>query len=287
MTFLVRVSLLLFLASIYRFYSGYKRAEISHLSRVNIVVNSSKIILVSLTDRQVILLDLSKEEKIRFSRGYGDYPLSSAYKLGDLDGRGEQLLSESVENFLGLPIEGVIYVEDNLDCELLVNQSRKCLEALILKTLRRKEKSSLSFFDLVHLWVRVRSVSKFNFKTYHLAELNAKAREDFISKNFQDEKMVKENLSVAVFNSTEFPGLGNQASRLITNLGGRVVNVGNSPLQEETTIIANNRAVDSYTLTRLRKLFSVIWEEGGIEAGRADIGVFLGLDYWKKYNQKW
>jgi hypothetical protein len=243
--------------------------------------------LISLSVRQVILLDLPKEEKIRLSRGYGDYPLSSVYKLGDLEGRGEQLLSESLENFLGLPIEGVIYIEDNLGCELLVNQSRNCLEALILKTLRRKERSNFSFFELVHLWLRVKSVSKFDFKNYHFVELNAKAREDFISKNFQDERIIKENLSVAVFNSTEFPGLGNQASRLISNLGGRVVNIGNSPLQEKTTITANNRAVDSYTLTRLRKLFPAILEEGEIEAGRADIGVFLGLDYWKKYHQKW
>lgn len=285
--FIFLVGLLLFLALIFRFYLGIKRSKINHLGRVNIVIDSEKIIFVSFGEKEISLLSLPGTETVRVSRGFGDYPLASVYQLGELEKKGEKLLSETIENFLGLPVEGIILNKRKLGCDLLGEASQRCLENILFRSMKSGSGSRFSFFDLLQLWFRSKTISKFNYRKYDLRNFSSQNWLDFVAKSFQDPKISKENLSIAILNGTEFPGLANQSLPIVTNLGGRVISLGNTSLKDKTVLVSSLANSRSYTLERLKNLFSGEWMVGEVEAGRADIGIYLGRDYWIKYNEKW
>lgn len=99
-----------------------------------------------------------------------------------------------------------------------------------------------------------------------------------------DSRVALERKSVAVLNGTDMSGLASYASRVVMNLGGRVVSAGNSQVPyEETMLIVDDpesetvtEMVQSFNIKKvIRKSQSEINEN---EIDRADIVLILGLD---------
>jgi len=285
--FLTTVFLVLFFASFFRFYSGIKNLKFLGQKRVNFVINNQKIYLVSLVSgKEVVFLQFpdDPEQKIKLTRGYGEYPPSAIFKLGELDHKGPQLLRETVQEYFAVPIEGVINLENSLDCSI---EEKRCLAKIIFLGIKKKNKTDFSFPELFYLWFKVEKTPQINFKTIKMKNLEPATIDSLMAKNLWDEGVNKENYAVFVLNSTGFSGLANQGARFVTNLGGRVVRLGNSDEKDETLIVSRSSLADSYTVKIFKKIFQARWEEGEIEEGRGDIGIYLGKDYWKKLNEKW
>jgi len=282
--FLILIILLLILASSFRFCLGWKKSKIRELNRVNFVINSYEVVIVSVVQgKEIVLVDVPEEQKIRLTRGYGDYPISAIFRLGELDHKGLNLLTETIQEYFAVPLQGAIILE-SLRCQ---KSPKFCLDKILLESLLGKVKTDFSFSDLLILWWRVKRTSWFNFKEVKIKDLEQKKLDNLLTKIFLDEKVSQENLAISVFNSTDFPGLGNQGARIITNFGGRVISVGNSDLKKNSLLKSPKEVANSYTVKILKNVFQAKWEEGEVEGGRADIEVYLGEDYWKKLNEKW
>lgn len=284
-SFLILIITLLILASSFRFYSGWKKSKIRGLNRVSFIISSEEVSIVSLVEgREIVSVDLPEEQKIRLTRGFGDYPISAIFKLGELEKKGLPLLVETFQEYFAIPIEGAISPKTPYQC----GQTRKfCLENILLDSLRGKAKTDFSFQDLFFLWWQLRRTSEFTLKNLLIEDLDQKKLDPLIARNFADNKVSEENLTIAVYNSTGFTGLGNQGARIVTNLGGRVISLGGSDFKKESLVISSKKAANSYTVKLLKKIFQAKLEEGETEGGRADIGIYLGADYWKKLNEKW
>jgi len=282
----------LILASTFRFFSGFKNSKVFGLSRVNFLVNDwDKVGIISVIgNNKLIFLDLPGEKKINLTRGFGKYPISSIFTLGEIEKMGGELLKESIQEFFGISISGLLIFKDKFP------KNRSELERILLEAGFGKVKTDFSKYDLFALWWRVKRVPEFESARINLNDLDCfepdgefslKKIDLIVRKYFQDEKVVNEDLAVAVFNSTDFSGLGNQGERVLSNLGGRVVNVSNSETKEVSLIKSTKKIANSYTLKILQRIFGFMWKEAEVEAGRADIGIYLGKDYWKKLNEKW
>ena len=57
--------------------------------------------------------------------------------------------------------------------------------------------------------------------------INSEALTVFLEQKFEDAQIRQEALSVTVKNTTETPGVGQKFTKIITNLGGKVLTVGN------------------------------------------------------------
>ena len=102
-----------------------------------------------------------------------------------------------------------------------------------------------------------------------------------INRLFADEVIRQENLAIGVMNASNQTGLAAQGEKLITNLGGRLVEVGDWP--EETTgclLKTTSTAKKSYTSQKLAKIFHCQIETGLSGGERWDLLIILGKDSW-------
>lgn len=288
----------LILALSFGLFLGMSRSKIKDISRVNFILkNKNSLLLVSLGNPEnkdkAFLIRLPQEKKIQLTRGFGEYPLGSIYSLGELEGKGEALLLESLQNYFGLPLDGYFFAP-----EYDASFSNKAeVGQFLSNSLFKKIKSDFSFSDRLRLSRRLAFFSEADFISFDLSQekfLNQEGQFDlpqidsFLEKYLVDNKLSSENLALAVYNAADLSGLAGQAARLLVNSGGRVVTIGNANLRENILIRANRQALNSYTFKKIRRFFpGADWEEGEVEGGRADLAVYLGKAYWKMLTEKW
>jgi len=98
-----------------------------------------------------------------------------------------------------------------------------------------------------------------------------------------DPKIQMEHKTIAIFNSTDHPGLAQKAGRLITNIGGDVIITSNGKNKHQLTGIYGEK---SKTLDRLKQIFNVRdtikATDEDLVSSRAQINLFLGDDYFEK-----
>ena len=109
--------------------------------------------------------------------------------------------------------------------------------------------------------------------------------EEFMDLTFES-NISKERKSIAVLNGTEFNGIANFGSRVVKNVGGRVVATGNArDMYDKSIIIVDD--INSESVRVLRNIFEineVILHHDAIqfrenEIDRSDITIIFGLDF--------
>lgn len=270
--------LLLIISLIFRLYFDFKKSKTFGWTRINTVVFSENVSIVSLVPaKEAFFFELNGEEKIQLVRGYGEYQLKTIYKLGELDKRGIDLLKESIQHFFSIPISGAIVFPKSND-----------LEKILFESFLGKTKTDFTLFDLMNLWVGFKRIPRANIQQLTLKNLETANIDKIMEKYLFDEKISKENISIGVFNSTNFSGLAADAARIISNLGGRVVCLENSQFHTPYTLLKTEKKFfKSHTLKILKRIFQANLEEKKDGNERADVEIFLGEDYWKKLNEKW
>jgi hypothetical protein len=100
---------------------------------------------------------------------------------------------------------------------------------------------------------------------------------------FENDVLRKEGLSVALYNTTSVPALGNRASRILTNAGILVVTVGNDePAISQCEVAGSAKPLSSKTAAYMLGIFGcrkIVLQEGT----RADLTIRLGSDYAKRF----
>ena len=285
--FFIFILTIILISSLFRFYSGWRSSKIKRFERINFLLNLlDEVRLVSVSKDKLLTLILPLDKRIRLSRGFGDYEIGKIFRLGEIDQKGNGLLEESIQEFFAVPVFGVIH------------SSEKSVEQSAFKAIweNNSRKTDFSWFDAAYLWWRLTQVPKFNQKIINLSEhkvfdseanFEIEKTDSLLEKVFEDEKVIDENLAIAVYNCTDEDGLGSQAGRFITKLGGRLINISNEEERETCLLKSNKFFFESYTMKLIKIIFQCRWEEGTVENGRADIGIYLGQDYWKKLNEKW
>jgi len=259
--------------------------------QINIVIEGQPVVLVSF-DREretpLNILTLPPETFIELTHGYGFYRLESVNNLAVYEGRiGGQLLAESLSEYLGIPLEAYI---SGLNIQLEHNKnSTDFILRIIWNLLRGHGQTNLSKWDLVRLWWRIRLMRLDKSALVNLCEGNICYKEVLIDGSevlkidlekadkitddcFKDNLIRQEDLTISVLNQTSSPGLASSAARMITKIGGRVIQIG----EEKDTGVkcllrVDKRLSKSYTLRRLNKIFGCQLQIGNTNEQRADI----------------
>lgn len=232
---------------------------------------------------------------------FGKWQLSSIYALGESqkDLGGGKLLSYSIGNLFGLPIDGVLYFSGQYsgkDVSEIVSETKAPFAIFgMLPYL----KTNLTPFELIKLNLglsRVRFDKINEVSLEDVADLlnNQKLLDgtevvtvdtiklDSVLEGVVDTTIKNEHKTIAIFNSTSHPGLAQKAARLITNIGGDVIITSNGQdILKNTQVLGS----ESKTLHRLKQIFergSIIEHKSEeIVESRAEINVFLGEDYFE------
>lgn len=265
---------------------------------INIVVRAQQISLLSFNpqDQKITVVDLPDNAYLEAAGNFGKWEMRSIYDLG-----GGQLLEETLSDLFGLPIDGFLNFSGKYyqkQTTAIVEDLRK--DPLSLISMLPYLKTDLTLFELLRLKMGLSSVrfDKINHINLREGEAFIKNKladgteildpdtiklDSMLSRETTDPQIQLEHKTIAIFNSTDYPGLAQKAGRLITNIGGDVIITSNGKNKHKFTGIFGEK---SKTLDRLKQIFNV---RDTIEAtdedlvsSRAQINLFLGDDYFEQ-----
>lgn len=271
---------------------------------INIIVQTNKTYLLNFNPKEekATIIAIPDETYLDAGAGFGRWMLRSIFDLGESSkkGSGYKLVKTSTSYLFGVPIDGFIRFKGDSQTKALKN---------IIEQIRQNPVSGLGLISDIRsdltplellrlkfaLWnLRFDKVSFLNladlnvYDTQRLADGSTVLVSDPIKldsmMDFVDPNIRQENISIAVFNATDYPQLAQKAKRLITNLGGNVIIVANSSQKIKNTLIFGEKGD---TLKRLNQIFLICKNKdtcGNIAAGeqipsRAQINIFLGEDF--------
>lgn len=288
------------------FFKPQKRFHWNGDFNINILIKAKGISLLSFSPKseKITLIDIPDNTYLQVAKGFGNWELRSVYNLG-----GNILLRDTLSNFFALPIDGYLnFSSSNSQKESLelVTELRK--NPFFIITILSAVKTDLSPFELLRLQM---GLSKVRFdKVRHIKLDSVVLDEEMLADGSQvlvadpvkldsilselvDPSIQSEHLSIAVFNSTDSPGLAQKAARLITNIGGDVIITANAQNNFKQTRVYGK---ESKTLERMKQIFENACQnrtkspncdkiDPNLEelvSSRAKINIFLGEDYIEK-----
>lgn len=265
----------------------FSSSTMGKFDRYNLVVGQDEANLVSvdLLAKSAVIVRLPSDLFMtEVAHGYGQYKIGSVFAAGQMDGRGGQTLTATVQEYLGVPIEGYVIAQSFFDPKGYFLSPNFLLNS----------NSNISILDklkLALIWYGVRfdKINTFDLAKYDstlvLADgskasvLDKMEVDSVLNGVFAEDKIQTENLRVEVFNSTKTAGLGARAVRLLSNIGMSVINV-DSVVDPITTcqIQADKEVLTSVTVARIADIYNCKISPKS-DPGRAAVSVILGSDY--------
>lgn len=279
---------------------------------------------LDLIQGNLTLIKVPEESSVNVPFGYGNWPIRSVYGLGQSEQPpfGARLLSQTVSSLFGLPVNGYLLFPEksnNLKAEDIIQKARS--NPLNLFSIVRQSRTNLSLKEYISFWWNIRKIRSDKIEVIDLGESSVSSWKNLADgsrvltldqfkidalaqKKFEDTKIKDEGLTIGIFNTTDHPGLAERASRLITNMGGRVVFTTNLDSHLENSLVTEQSKTTtnkiSYTLARIRGIFvlptcqkvnakspSKCMPSGfKYQQMSADINVFLGEDFYLRYNKR-
>lgn len=295
---------LLFLAGGgFRLYQANQKSVVQTHGRVNFLLVGEQIALVSLGvgPKEITVLVIPADVEIRATRGFGIYRLGSLYQLGQMEGLGGELLKESAQEYFGLPVDGWIKIAN---IKYQISDIKSTLANSLVKLIfKRGGETSFTFFDLVRLWWETRKVFQHQIQVIPLDDIIALKRkvlldgskvweidknrlDSWLQDNMGEFQIQEEGLAIRVINATDYTGLGAAVARIITNMGGRVVEIKSEKLKiknEKCEIRSEGERKSAFTIQRLLRTLGCEFVEEEESDGRAEVTVVVGEDYWNLY----
>lgn len=265
---------------------------------INILIHAKTISLLSFSPKkeQVVIVEIPNHTYLEVSSGFGKWMISSVYDLGQSQKElgGGILLKESLVDFFALPIDGFLdFGGQGVERQTtdIVSEIRQTFPP---PSLLAHLTTDLTPLELIRLKMGLSSVRFDKIKQIDLLKIGVMQDDkladgekiviadpiklDSLVSTLADPTIQSEHKTIAIFNSTNRPGLAQKAARLITNMGGDVIIISNSSHKLKTTSLVGEK---SKTLERLRQIFgsnATIAEEDKVSS-RAQINLFLGEDY--------
>jgi len=274
-------------------------------SRIGIAIVSNPTIVFSYDPVRSTLLALRipSDTSVHVMRGYGAYPVSSLWKLDSMDKRGGTIYTETLEETIGIPVRFFIRpVEEDIgsekpieeqmndvfslsSCLRLFFSNRTNIPLWLLLELSRVvpglRPTETVFFDFAHESV---------FADGTLPDETPRKAIDpdqlalLLGTYAEDANIRKENLRIAVYNTTETSGLAQRVARILESTGFHVVTVANRQVNQlaQCVIQGNQETLKTHSVQTLRWLYGCSIE-GQQDESQSDVTLIIGSDYEKRF----
>lgn len=272
-------------------------------SNINILIKARGIALLifSPKDEKITIIDIPKTTYLEISHGFGKWQLGSVYDLGQSQSYGgNKLLTDSLVNLFGLPIDGFLNFSGKYSSRtpnIIVSDIKN--NPFFAVNMLPYLKTDLTPLELMKLKSALSSVRFDKIKQKDLENTDLLAEEkladgtdvlipdtfkiDSMLESLVDPEIYSEHKDIAIFNSTDHPQLAQKAARIITNLGANVIITSNGQNKYKVTYVVGEK---SKTLDRLIQIFGsgdiIDPKDGDLVSSRAQINVFLGENYFNR-----
>lgn len=239
------------------------------------------------------------------THGYGSYSFAAFWRLGQIDKKNGTVLSESMSEALGLPVEWYIgpatgaipTVKNGLDAA-----KRTFSLGNLLSFLGGHFRTNIPLRSFLSLsWVLTATkpdrVDTFDFTGNptlvaqdvtlpdgsHQMVLDTNRLDAQMKNIFEDDRIRQESISVAVYNTTDLSSLGTRVARLLGHVGVNVIFVGNdSPKVDACSVRGSEAATRSWSARVIVAILGCA-VSSTTEPGRADLILHIGGSYAKRF----
>jgi hypothetical protein len=173
------------------------------------------------------IISFPSDEVVLVPGGYGEYPLQSVVQLLKIDKKDDQFIKSTYSNLLGIPVDKITTVGDELN------------------EIEENEFDRFFFFrsiqDATHLQLgKVYDSLYLHYKTKDISLIKADSLDSF--KDYYSEfetisSILSQHCSVAVVNASGENGLARKTGDMIENTGAVVVRIDDLPDTQEKTVI--------------------------------------------------
>lgn len=231
-------------------------------------INTLSILTVEVRSRKAGIYFLPVDLEVTNLGGFGQNKIYSLYGLAGLTKKRDlNFISDQIQEVFAVPLDGFLFT-DNAGFDRLSNSFGQDLGLTQIKNgdyfffikrlgsfpqLLDSVKTNLDPVTLLNLFNKVLS-NRFNKFD------NEKISASFIDNptdQFLDSIIEEEAKTTIVLNGTKIPLLASAKSRLIRNIGSRVLEMANAPGEIHSKSIIITRDKDSYTLKRLSQAFGI------------------------------
>lgn len=285
-------------------YVAYLGARSRQVHRQAFVVIGNPVVVVSWdrTNDTFLLIRIPPDTNIDAVHGYGSYALSALWKLDSIDRRGGALLTASIEESLATPttwyidagISHPVFTDDPLaDLQGIFSPLRLINYVLgrstnipvpdmvaLLKLVPTLRGDAVSVMDLARRGVLYQE-SLADGTTVN--KIDVQRFDAVIGDALEDEEVRKESIRIAVLNTTDMPGLGQRAARLLGAAGAFVTSVGNEEIAVDRCEVVGT---DEYLESRTAELIVSVYgctKTKAENVGRSDLVLKLGKRYGKRF----
>jgi len=212
---------------------------------------------------------------ISTAKGLGEYKINNIYKLGEMEKiGGGKLLTYSLQNLLGIPIDGWLVKKKFF----LSETNFSWWDRIRIFYFRRELKpNDINEIDLRQAGLIVQEELPDNSR---ILKLEVGRTQEFCLRFLTDSNILNENMRVQVVNGTKRTSLGKNAALLARGIGVQIVNIRDGDEFLNKTAIFFNRETE--TLKRLAKIFKTdrLEQKEDLES---DIVLIVGDDFWKEF----
>lgn len=261
--------------------------------------------------KEITILNLSPEIYVNVPKNFGSWRLGSVYSLGEENSTpiGKSLLKLSASRLVGLPLDGLILTPQKVSTAELIGSFRSNPFSIIKNmSAINTDLTAAQTFKLFREFAGVRgdkltsidlsksdiTESKLLPDSTRVLGVNNVSLDVFVRSNMSDSTIEDESKSIAVINATTYPGLAQEVSRIITNMGGTVViTTSTDHLQKKSFVISSEEDPDNLTMNRLMQIYAprclleeCVFGSPEIISSRAQVNVVLGEDFYKLWNER-
>ncbi|MBI4066246.1 LytR C-terminal domain-containing protein [Candidatus Gottesmanbacteria bacterium] len=274
-------------------FLAWRQMTIMPSQRITIAIISDVALILSWDDRrgQLTVFTLPADVRIEGVYGVGHYPIGSLRTLEELDPTKTDIVARSIENALGLPIEGALAVSARDG-----DATQIAMRALSPVNLAQLRRGNIPIPTRIRLWwmlstlrpdkvVNVDLGGREVYRTETLADgssvrlLDTNRFDAVVGSSIEVEEIRTEKLRVRVVNTTDTSGVGNRVARMVDLAGMVVVAVdSDGPVQAACTIHAKKIIWSTQSVAFLRSQFGCTLLEEGLDE-RVDVTVRLGTTY--------
>lgn len=262
-----------------------------------VIIKEAYFVLIDMSTLKLMVYTIPVDVEVDAPGKFGDEPIKNIMALGSLSESGDlsysvDLVNKSITKLLGFPIDRYILVEpDSRDMMFnLITGDFSTLSALNeFEKLKDEVRTNYSISEMYKLSEYTSSLPKDRIIrkdiTQSYIENSSLLDEEFMDITF-DSVVSREKKSIALLNATKIGGIANYGARLVKNIGGRVVVVGNSKnaYDESLMIVDDIYSETTIILSRIFDIDNVILNSnardfGESEIERSDITIIFGLDF--------
>lgn len=281
----------------------YRNSKILHSPlRFNVLLKTNPAVVLSYdpVDSRFLLVAIPNDVALAVPFGYGSYRAESIWKLSELENK-MSLPLQSAEDLLGVVIQGYLGTKDVQKISIDAALRPDLLHILGMRNVMKMKETNLSLFDrLVLSWIFAHSSTQ-DVTSVTLSVANGGLTKTQLPDNsavltpqenavsallvhmFEDESIREKSTTVAVFNATSTPRIGQKFARILVNYGANVIHLGNSPNSLKHCLIEGDETYKNSKLSIFMREYLKCDYNAKKSDSLAEIKVFVGDNFASRW----